>query len=486
LRSASPLPAATIETGAKILVTKAFSSLSTLVTFQNSQGEGARGTLLRIERSLLVFEVYNPYSIVQLSEVLRSLKVRRGDRVIYDGQAVVINLVNTGLMLIVSVSLLDGWSDLNGLLETGEGVADEVYRFLSDWSSANDLRPGYMLAVSAIRGFLSELHPWLRQLDMPSDRRPNPDVLPLDEGLYEEITTPLLPHLYDLFQSFESEAALIPSEEFISHKRYAQHDLHPLLMTAPFVHRAFTKPLGYAGDYEMVNMMLRNSREGGTTYAQVLNSLHLKTGVAQAHRNRIDILAGYLKATMIRCERQETRAGVLNVGCGPALEIQELVREHPAIERLRFNLLDFNGETLAYTKEHIDRLAGDYGRRLCAEYTHASVHELLKKAIGTHAAPDEEGYDLIYCAGLFDYLSDKICSRLLRLFYHWLTPGGLIVVTNVHPSNPNRYAMEFILEWHLVYRNELDMTSLCPPMGRKRVYCDETGVNVFLEVLKPE
>jgi extracellular factor (EF) 3-hydroxypalmitic acid methyl ester biosynthesis protein len=461
------------------------SSLSSLVTFRNSQGDAARGTLLRLERSVAVFEVYNPYSIVQLSEVLQSLTIRRGERVIYDGQAVVVNLVNTGLMLLVSVSLLDGWRDLNGLLETGLGVKEEVLRFISDWSAAHDLQPGYMLAVTAIRGFLSELHRWLGQVELPSPSKPNPHGARLQQDLYEEITTPLLPRLHELFQDFEREASLIPAEQSFAHKRYVQHDLHPLLMTAPFVHRAFTKPLGYAGDYEMVNMMLRDAREGATTYAQLLNSLHLRTGVAQAHRNRIAILKGYLKDAINSCESAGVVANILDVGCGPAKEIQDLIPEYSSIEKCRFNLLDFNIETLAVTKSEIERLATEHHRRLQVAFTHESVHDLLKKAIKNQEGPGGVRYDLIYCAGLFDYLSGKVCSRLLRLFYHWIRPGGLILVTNVHPSNPNRVAMEHVLEWHLVYRSVEDMSLLYPRMGSQKVFRDETGINVFLEIIKP-
>ena len=80
-----------------------------LVTFKNSQGDTARGTLLTIERGTVVFEVYNPYSIVQLSEVLKDLTIRRGENAVYQGRAVVSNLVNTGLILIVSANFIDPW-----------------------------------------------------------------------------------------------------------------------------------------------------------------------------------------------------------------------------------------------------------------------------------------------------------------------------------------------------------------------------------------
>jgi extracellular factor (EF) 3-hydroxypalmitic acid methyl ester biosynthesis protein len=461
------------------------SSLQSLVTFRNSQGEAARGTLLRLERSIAVFEVYNPYSIVQLSEVLQGLTIRRGDRVVYDGQAVVVNLVNTGLMLIVSATLVDGWKDLNGLLESGKGIKEEVVRFISDWTNANDLRPSYLLAVTALRGFLSELNRWLGQLELPGGETVARPSSPLSTEIYDEITTPLFPRLYDLFCDFEHAAGQIQAEEVIAHKRYVQHDLHPLLMTAPFVHRTFTKPLGYAGDYEMVNMMIEDSRKGPTIYAQLINSLHLKTGVAEAHRNRISLLKNYVQKLAHHSKQEGRIANILNVGCGPAKEIQDLVATNTALDACRFTLLDFNAETLDATRARLEGLAQRYRRPLDVNFAHASVHQLLKKATRSDADPKEKQYDMIYCAGLFDYLSDKVCSRLLKLFYRWLNPGGLILATNVHPSNPNRYSMEHILEWHLIYRDNMDMTRLCPEMGIQNTFCDATGINVFLEIKKP-
>ncbi|MFA7346050.1 MAG: hypothetical protein WC003_17260, partial [Terrimicrobiaceae bacterium] len=68
-----------------------------LVAFRNTSGITGRGTLVHISRSIAVFEVYNPYSLIQLSEVLQEVAVMRGERVIYSGKGVVTSLVATGL-----------------------------------------------------------------------------------------------------------------------------------------------------------------------------------------------------------------------------------------------------------------------------------------------------------------------------------------------------------------------------------------------------
>src|SRR4029079_177117 len=79
-------------------------------------------------------------------------------------------------------------------------------------------------------------------------------------------------------------------DEVENHKLLAQRDLLPLMMASPFFNRVYSKPLGYAGDYEMVNMMFRKERGGKTTNAQVFNDWLLNGGPPQAHRNRIYLL----------------------------------------------------------------------------------------------------------------------------------------------------------------------------------------------------
>ena len=71
-----------------------------LIVCRNSQGVEVRATPLRLTRYSVVFEVYNPYSILQLSEVLSEFQIIMNDRRVYCGRAVVRNLVNTGIILV--------------------------------------------------------------------------------------------------------------------------------------------------------------------------------------------------------------------------------------------------------------------------------------------------------------------------------------------------------------------------------------------------
>jgi extracellular factor (EF) 3-hydroxypalmitic acid methyl ester biosynthesis protein len=252
-------------------------------------------------------------------------------------------------------------------------------------------------------------------------------------------------------------------------------------MCAPIVHRTFTKPLGYAGDYAMVDMIVGDPALGANTYAKLINVFNVSTPPAIAHRNRIEMLVRQIDEEARRVSRQDRPLKILNIGCGPALELQRFIANSELSARAEFTLMDFSEETLAHARDKLTTAQKTGGRTPEIEYLHQSIHGLLKEALQRRANP-EKTYDLIYCAGLFDYLSDRICRRLLQLFYAWTNPGGLVIATNVHPSNPARHYMEHILEWYLIHRDEKHMALLAPKGSRYDFEKDATGVNVFLRV----
>ena len=456
--------------------------IDSLIKFTNSQGTGATGTLVQISRNSIVMEVYNPYSIVQLSEVLNDLHIRREDRTIYQGRAVVSTLVNTGLYLIVSATLVDPWQDLSGLEQNSTGIQEEARRFLSDWESSHQLDQNFQLIITDIRSLLLELSRWLEQVDLFAENDGVTHSRETTEELFSELQHPLLPKLQELFAKFEKEAAKIEQEQVVTHRNFAQRDLHPLLMRSPFLWRTYNKPLGYAGDYEMVNMMLRNPYEGPPTYSKLINSLLLQNGPAVGHQNRIDILRDILAEKTNTATHNKKPLRILNIACGPAIEIQKLIKTEQLGENIEFTLLDFSEETLSYTKQKISQAINSSHSQLNVKYIHKSVHTLLKEA--GKITPENNYYDMVYCAGLFDYLSDKVCNRLLRLFYQQTQDNGLILVTNVHEDNPALYLMEYLMEWHLIYRGEKQFLGLFPNQGQQKVYTDKTGTNLFLEIIK--
>ncbi|HEY3493165.1 MAG TPA: class I SAM-dependent methyltransferase [Polyangiaceae bacterium] len=462
-------------------MTQQGTSLENLVIFRNSRGLPGRGTLLHLTRHSVALEVYNPFSIVQLSEVLHDVRILRQERAIYQGRAVITNLVPTGALTIVSAALVDPWSDLSGL-STTQDIRSETQRFIAAWEDGYRIRPSYQLAVNNLASFLQELDRWLGQAEALYSHESGSTG---QGGLFEQIWPALEQKLAELFANLEQAASEVPAAEAPVHRAFCQRELHPLMLCDPFIHRSFTKPLGYAGDYQIVNMILRALGQCSTTYARVISEFNLTRAPAVAHRNRIRLLESLLGQESRRRAAAGAPLRVLNLGCGPAAEVERFVENDEAAEGTQLTLVDFSAETLEFAGARIARAREASGRKIVVSPVHLSMHELLKSAASGRSSLAGE-YDFVYCAGLFDYLSDRVCSRLMRLFYDWTAPGGLTLATNVHEKNPTRHLMAHIAEWHLEYRDERRFRAFLSEALPATVYADATGVNLFLEVRRPE
>lgn len=454
-----------------------------VVSFLNAQGEAVRGTIVNLERRALVMEVYNPHSIVQVSEVMNELTIRLGACNAYVGKAVVISLVNTGLTAIVSLRLIDEWRELAMMGLAPGTVGKAALDFVRDWDERPKIQGEYQIAINETRAFLSEVSRWVEQVDL-SGVLPKDDDGRLRADVFTELAAPLMVRIRRYLDYINGVAAQVPEERAVVHRAFAQGALHPLVLRAPFVFRAFTKPLGYAGDYQMVNQMLEDPRQGPSTYFQVINAAFLDTPVAQAHRNRIDLLVAYLCRHADAARSMGRPFRILNVGCGPAVEIQRFLQEYDEPHWLEFELVDFSEETLNWTQSRLAMLNARLPRPATIHYVNDSVHRLLKRRLDDGATTHE--FDTVYCAGLFDYLSDKVCAKLLMYFASRMRRNGNVLVTNVHSSNPGRHAMEHLLEWYLIYRDEACMRRLLPSDALDvQLYVDATGVNVFAEAMLP-
>ena len=453
-----------------------------VVSFRNSQGDKASGTLRGITRRSVSLEVYNPHSVAQLSEMLSDLTVRREGRVVYQGSAVVTTLINTGIYLVMSATLTDPWKDLTNLGHDSTQIKAEVRNFLKGLEQFTDIHPGFEVIVTRMRTHLSELSRWLQQVDVmmeESFQSKNDREI----QLLEEISEPIVPLMLEQLMEFESIAKDLDPESVSVHSAFVQRELHPLIMRSPFMHRVYTKPLGYAGDYEMVNMMLRDPYEGPNIYYKIVNKLFLMEGPSVAHKNRVKIMHCKLEALVDQAKRDGKTIKIFNLGCGPAVEVQRLLNTRVLDERTEITLMDFNDQTLGYTKSLLDKIGKNNNSFPKITYEQQSVDQILRQSARL-TAEESNKYDFIYCAGLFDYFSDRACSRVLKLFYKLVKPGGEVLSTNVHSDNPAIAAMEYLVEWYLVYRDEQQMLDLVSDIPGKKVYGDETGLNIFLEFSK--
>src|ERR1043166_2254728 len=466
------------------------SKLDQLVVCQNSQGVEILATPLRINRYQIAFETYTPHLVLRTSEVLSDFKIRFGERVVYAGRAVVSGLVNTGASLICEATLEEMWLDVE-LSPTGEekqGLPKQFEEFILAAQKAFQVRPEFKIVIADMQNFLMDLRGWLEQIELGVRAQPAGDRQQSEREAIQELGSAIMPLLGGLFERFEEACKGIEPDLQPAHRAYVKRQLHHLVLCAPFMHRSFRKPLGYAGDYEMVNMMVRDACEGASIFAKILNIFFLNTAPVVAHRNRISMLYQALVEETCRAKRQGRPAKVFNLGCGSAKEIQDFLSQSDLSQNAQFTLMDFNEETVVHAEGALGEIKRKHHRTTPVQLIKKSVTQLLKEAakpVSVYASAD---YDFVYCAGLFDYLADHVCGRLLNVFYGMLAPGGLLLVTNVDGSNPNRNWMEYSVDWNLIHRNHKQLASLRPRNAAPDATCvvaEPSGVNIFLQVRKP-
>jgi extracellular factor (EF) 3-hydroxypalmitic acid methyl ester biosynthesis protein len=461
-----------------------------IATFKTNLGSkaAAKATVLRMTPQSVTFEVYGPDPVLRLSEVLNEFEIFDETRPVYAGKALVTAIFNTGTAIACEAALSPPLPGLNPLdPPSPERICRSGFPlFLARWQAIYRVNSDYKIVIADLESFLSNLRLWLEQVELRLQSASPADRPRLEAEVAQGLRAPVTACVSNMFERFEAVTAQIEPELLPAHRAFGQRQLHPHLLCSPFIHRTFVKPLGYAGDYEMMNMIVRNGLEGPSLYAKLVNGYLLDQVGPQAVRNRVDYLFGRIADETCRVARLGRRARVFNIACGPVREIQHFLAQHPLAERAEFHLLDFDEETLHYAGSTLRQIKQTHHLNTEVELVRKSVQQMLR-ANGAPVAP-ELGYDLIYCSGLYDYLNDRVIRALNNYLYDQLRPGGLLTVGNFAPNMPVRNFIEHFLEWFLIYRDAQQLARLAPAQaspGDCRVVAEPTGTNLFLEVRKP-
>jgi extracellular factor (EF) 3-hydroxypalmitic acid methyl ester biosynthesis protein len=464
---------------------------SGLVTFESSQGVGLRGTLHRLTRHKAVFESYSPEPVLRTSEVLNQFTLFLFDRPVYSGKAVVSGLIQNGPCTVCEANLEEAWVDagLHEVPTDAQGVQAGFDRFLEHWGRSYRVLTEFKVAIADIQSFLVDLRNWLDQIELTLRSSGNGSQIERERDLMAGLTPRTNAAIGDLYDRFDQVARTIEPEFVPVHQAFGRRQLQPIIQAAPFVYRTLQKPLGYAGDYEMVNMMMRDPCEGASLFGKAFNVCALNRPPIVAHRNRLRALADRLiEETARNLAQGRTPVRILDIGCGPAHEVRMFLREQACSDQVEFTLMDFDAETLDHTGRALTETKQKYSRSTRVHLVRQPVQQMLKQAAKTGMGkPAAQQYEMVYCAGLFDYLTTPICRSLVAHFYDLVAPGGLLLVTNVD-SNRSRNEMEYFLEWHLIYRDSHAMRTLAPARvdpDNILVRSEPSGVNIFLEIRKP-
>ncbi len=460
-------------------------NISRLISFTDPDGNAVTGGLINFSKYGAAFELENSDIVLRISNTIDDLRIIIGDEIVYSGKATVVNLQHKDKKILAGVSLLEAWLDVNKVfnLQRRADVESDLSTFILGLSTTEKIDAHFKIAVADLRYFLEGLKQKLDE-EETNIRKDNLEHQKTAEKYILE-TVEKLAHA-DISLALTTMNKIVgelSQESHAVYKRYFQQQLQALWLMAPFVERSVKKPLGYAGDYEMVNIIFRAAYEGDTLFGKLLNYYCCGLPPAVAHRNR----EPYLLRKIDECAESALKDNcgtvkILSVGCGPAKEIQELVKARKHGNNLEVTLVDFDIEALYYCQEKILELKALTNSAIKVNFIHKTVLQLIKET--SHRKGDEK-YDLIYCIGMADYLVLPTCQRLTKALYQSLKEGGQLIISNIDVSNEFRYPMEYGCEWYLFYRSKEELSKFATGLPRPRkifVESDATGVNNFLVV----
>jgi extracellular factor (EF) 3-hydroxypalmitic acid methyl ester biosynthesis protein len=418
---------------------------------------------------------------------LSQLRIYRHHEVFFDGEAVVRNVRHTDGVTVVGLAFRGAFLDMPRLHETELRAAlqERLDHLFGGVAEVAGLEPAFKATVAdlahlldALRGALEAEEERLRYLDEPTRTTVEREAVAL-------VVPRLASQLDDGFARLEELTAGLDDGDRGRHLGFAQSRLRRRFTTeSPLFHRAFHKPLGYAGDYEVMNMMYGDREEGGSLYARALTGYGRQTPAARAVVNRI----GYL-ADAVRCSLQGLpEARVASIACGPAREIESLLDDPARLPATRFTLIDVEPRAIRYCERVL--LERARARDLEDKVEFCFIRETVRTLIRRERIAEVlEPQDAIVSVGLFDYFSDLLFQRLLARLYALLRPGGQLWIGNFSPSNASRFFMEQMLDWYLFHRDAPTLerlSSSLPPEAMVSIESEPLGVNLFLHVTKPD
>lgn len=214
------------------------------------------------------------------------------------------------------------------------------------------------------------------------------------------------------------------------------------------------KPHGYNGDFEMIERIYNNYISD--EYQNWDRYFQQGTATA-AVRGRKD----YFINKFTKLLKENPKCSVLNVASGPCTDLYELGKK-VELDQTKITCID------------IDSNAIRQGMDLLSNY---SKIEFFNENILKYKTKNK--FDIIWCAGLFDYLDDRVASFLIKRFKSWLNPQGIIIFGNFGFENIQRHYMHFG-GWDLIHRNEDDLLNISISDGYSvKIESEENGVNLF-------
>jgi extracellular factor (EF) 3-hydroxypalmitic acid methyl ester biosynthesis protein len=259
---------------------------------------------------------------------------------------------------------------------------------------------------------------------------------------------------------------------------YVFKEVYPYLMRSRFAERAYFKPKGYAGDFLMMEHIYANEPKGEGRLGELIDTFCLQRPGSLAIHGRRELLKTELSRISDNLHARGESTRIMNLACGPNRELFDFLEECDHSESVEALCVDIDAEALQYTNQYVNIFPHRASIRLMSE-------NVIKWSLGRVSHHLGE-MDIIYSAGLCDYLDIRLFRALINQCHNHLKSGGTLLLGNFTPY-PDSIFLDKLLKWELIYRTEDDLKEIFEPtlFGTSvNVISEKAGVNLFAVAVK--
>jgi len=274
----------------------------------------------------------------------------------------------------------------------------------------------------------------------------------------------------DFFSRIDKISTLIEQQPDQESAKNQFYEICGLIEESPLHQRTRRKPLGYAGDFLLIDWIYTQETRG-SRLGRFFDELFHSYEAAVAVRNRKDF---FIRKCNELAQSKQARVDVLDIGCGSC---RDVIEAHSVCD---------NGTQFYYHCVDHEQEAIDYAAVLLKG---SGVSDRVRlDCTNAFKVRTDKQYDLIWSAGLFDYLNNRTAPLLIKKLWRLLKPGGQFIFGNFSPKNPTRTGMELIGQWYLIHRSAHELVALCEEAGVEyasvQVENEPLGVNLFCVLTK--
>lgn len=361
--------------------------------------------------------------------------------------------------------------------------------FLAKTQKNERIHPDFKLALNDFRYFLEATKSYLeeaeKQIGQLASAKERTEAL---EAIRDFSERKLAKKVKTLIKNMEKVVTTLNKQDDEIHRKYFQEQMLDLTNGCLVFRRALEKPLGYAGDFELMNSLYHRTQEGRNLWERVINSCFNHLEPAQAVRNRAIYLEKKL-AELIQNKPDQSQINILSLACGPCEEIQRYLQRKPRhINKVNFYLLDQEEQAIHYAQQKLYPLASTLEAQsppIQFSFYQHGVKNLLKEPEVIATYPK---MDFVYSAGLFDYLPAPIAKRLTQVLLTMLKPQGKLIIGNFQKDHPNYFVETYFSDWFLILRSQQEIFDFLPNpnwQAYAHIEAESTNTNLFLNVEKP-